>query len=239
MRINIGIFPLVAAFLIQGHHVMAQYPPGQRLPFESNLLPSSATPPVIPAPSLPSTQTLSQFRVNTFKEFVRQASQPQYRSVDAQMCDLKPLADFLLWVADLPATPETTAFLKTKTRPLPNWSILYGRVAEITDRSGILLWKYEQPEMSLTPTLVRLRSYPQQSALVDGKVVVVFAKNEVPFSYIDSQHNKSTVNSYDFGQPATKQQFNLYLQRRPARAVRLPPQPVRLPTNLPPVQPTP
>jgi hypothetical protein len=93
--------------------------------------------------------------------------------------------------------------------------------------------------MVLTPTLIRLRNYPLQRSLVDGTVLVVFAKNEGPFSYTDSQRNKSTVNSFDFGQPATKQQFDLYLQKRTARAVRLPPQPVRLPTNLPPIQRTP
>ena len=97
------------------------------------------------------------------------------------MYDLKPLADFLLSVADLPANAATTARLKTRTRPLPNWSILYGRVAQVTDRNGVFLWKYEEPEMLANPTLVCLRNYPQERALVDGKLVIVFAKNEGPY----------------------------------------------------------
>src|SRR5262249_53903166 len=162
------------------------------------------------------TQTLSQLRVSTFKEYVLKATQPQYRAVDGQMYDLKPLADFLLWLANLPATPETAAMLKTKTRPLTNWSIIYARVAQVTDRSGILLWQYDQPEMVYNAKLVCLRNYPKEKALVDGSVVVVFAKNEGPYSYIDSQRTKSTVELYDFGKPVTKQQVDFYLKNRPA-----------------------
>jgi hypothetical protein len=233
---NANILFLVLVLFGQSRNVMAQYMPGPRSPFETTQLPSSTTPPVIAPLSLSSTQTLSQYRVSTFKEFIHKASQPEYRLVDGQMYYLKPLSDFLLYVAALPANPETTALLKTKTRPLTNWTVLYGRVAQVTDRNGILLWKYEQPEMVLNPTLVRLRNYPQEKTLVDGNIVVVYAKNESPYSYIDSQRGKSTVSSYDFGRPVTKQQFDLYLQRQPAQAVRLPPPAIRLPTNVPPAQ---
>ena len=122
--------------------------------------------------------------------------------------------------ADFSTNPT---ILKTFTRPLTNWSLLYGRVAQLTDRNGILLWKYEQPEMVSNPSLVRLRNYPADKDLVDGNILVVFARNEGPYSYIDSQRNKSTVHSYDFGKPLTKQQFDAFLQNRPPPTIRLPP----------------
>jgi len=147
------------------------------------------------------------------------------------MYDLQPLTDFLFWVADLPNNPETTAMLKTKTRPLTNWSVLYGRVAQVTDANGILLWKYEEPEMVLAPKLVRLRSFPLERTLVDGDVVVVFAKNEGPYSYIDAQGGKSTVNSFNYGKPVTKQEVDLFIQKRPLPAIKLPAR-----TNTPPVK---
>jgi len=222
---------LFLVLLCQDRDVIAQYPPGQVRFLETHQLPSSTPPPVITPLSLSRTQTLSQFRLSVAKEFINKASHPEFRFVDGQMYDLQPLTDFLLWVADLPNNPETTAMLKTKTRPLPNWSLLYGRVAQVTDGNGILLWKYEQPEMVLEPKLVRLRNYTLEKTLVDGDIVVVFAKNEGPYSYIDTQHGKSTVSSYDYGKPVTKQQVDLFIQKRPLPAIRLPAQ-----TNASPAQ---
>jgi hypothetical protein len=186
-------------------------------------LPSSAAPPVIAAPVMTNNQTLSQFRVNLAKGFIQRARVPEYRFVDNQMYDLEPLADFLLWVADLPVTAENTAMLKTKTRPLANWSLIHGRVAQVTDRNGILLWKYEQPEMVSNPKLVRLLNYPAEKTLVDGDIVIVFAKNEGPYSYLDSSRNRSTVNSFDFGKPATRQEVDKFIQSRPLPTIHLPP----------------
>jgi hypothetical protein len=204
-----------------------------RPPVEATALPSSTAPPVIPPPTLSPTQTLTQLRVSTFKDFIRRASEPEYRLVDGQVYNLKPLSDFLLSLADEMPNPETGAKLNVKTRTLPNWTLLYGRVAQVTDRIGILLWKYEQPEMVLSPKLVCLRNFPEERGLVDGNIVVAFAKVEGPFSYIDSQHSRSTVTAYDFGKPVTKQQVDAYLQRRTPPAVHLPPPTIRLPTNIP------
>jgi hypothetical protein len=201
---------------------VAQYAPGQFRNLETHQLPSSTPPPVITPPSLPKSLTLSQFRVSVFKDFIKKASQPQYRSANGKMYDLQPLTDFFLWVADLPDNPETTEMLKHVTRPLPSWSVLYGRVAQVTDGNGILLWKYEQPEMVLNAKLVRLRENPWEKALVDGDIVVVYAMNEGPYSYIDTQHVKSTVSSFDYGKPVTEQQVDLFIQKRPLPAIRLP-----------------
>ena len=236
MRTSVKIILLILVLFGRESTVMSQPGAVPRGMFEMNQLPSSTPPPVISPPSLSSTQTVSQFRISTFKDFIHKASQPEYRFVDGQMYNLQPLSDFLLWVADLPVNPETTAMLKTKTRPLPDWSILYGRVAQVTDRNGILLWKYEKPEMAVNPSLVLLRNYPLEKTLVDGSIVVAFAKNAGPYSYIDSQRSKSTVNSYNFGKPVTKQEFDLYLQRRRDTAVRPLPPAIRLPTNVQPAQ---
>ena len=111
--------------------------------------------------------------------------------------------------------------------------MLYGRVAQVTDSGGILLWKYDQPEMVLNPKLVCLRNFPGERGLVDGSIVIAFARIQGPFSYIDSQRSKSTVTAYDFGKPITRQQVEAYLQRRARPAVRLPPPAIRLPTNIP------
>lgn len=205
--------------------IFAQIPPTQQRmlrTFETYQLPSSTPPPVIPPLSLSNTQTLSQYRVATFKEFIKKASQPQYRAIGDQMYDLQALTEFLNWVSVLPVTPENTAMLKKATRPLPSWSLLYGRVAQVTDNNGILMWQYNAPEMVETPKLVRLKNYPLQSTLVDGAVVVVFAKIEPPYSYLDSQHSKSTVSSFDFGKPVTKQEVDKFIQNRPLPEIKLP-----------------
>jgi len=138
------------------------------------------------------------------------------------MYDLQPLTEFLLWVGELPVTPENTAMLKNRTRPLPNWALLYGRVAQVTDGNGILIWKYDHPEMTTAPKLIRLRGYPKEKNVVDGDTIVVFAKAEAPYAYIDSQRGKSTVSSFDYGTPVTKQQVDVFIHNRPLPAIRLP-----------------
>lgn len=237
----IGLAPLFASgwlglcglVLAQSPYPPGQYPPGMRFPVEATALPSSTPPPVIPPPTLSPKQTLTQLRVSTFKDFIHRASEPEYRLVDGQIYNLKPLSDFLLSLADEMPNPETSAKVNAKTRPLINWTLIYGRVAQVTERSGILLWEYDQPEMVLNPKLVCLRNFPGERGLVDGNVVVAFARVEGPFSYIDSQHSRSTVTAYDFGKPVTKQQVDAYLQRRASPAARLPPPAIRLPTNIP------
>lgn len=200
----------------------SQYPPAQLRMMESHQLPSSTPPPEIPALSLPDTQTLGQYRTEKIKEFVTKAGQPQYRSVAGQIYNLEALTDFLNWVGELPNTEDTKAMLKTRTRPLPAWSLVYGRVAQLTDGNGVLLWKYEQPEMVSSPKLVRLRNYPIEKKLVDGDIVVAFAMIEAPYSYIDSQRGKSTVNSFDFGKPVTRQEVDLFIEKRPLPTIVLP-----------------
>jgi hypothetical protein len=218
MRTAIGL--LLVALALAGHSQssIAQFPPGQSRFLGVNLLPSSTSPPVITAPPLSTNQTVAQFRASTAKEFIRKAWQPEYRSVDGQMYDLQPLAEYFLWLTDLPVNAENTAMLKNQTRPLPNWTLVYGRIAQLTDHNGIFLWQYQQPEMVLNPKLVCLRNYPLEKTLVDGDVVVAFAKSEGPYSYVDSLRSKSTVNSYDYGKPVTKQEVDLFIQRKSALA---------------------
>ena len=216
--------------LVTTVHVSAQFPPMQNRLMDTHQLPSSTPPPVVPPVKLKDYQTLSDYRLNTFRDFLVQAGQPQYRSVDGQMYDLQPLTDFLNWVAGLPNTPETEDMLKTQTRPLPAWSLVYGRVAQVTDGNGILLWMYKQTDMTLDPKLVRVRNYPREKSLVDGDIIVVYAKNEAPYSYIDSQRGKSTIYSFNFGKPVTQQEVELFLQKRPLPTIILSPR-----TNRPPV----
>jgi hypothetical protein len=102
-------FGLSSIALAQGPYRPGQYPPGARGPFEPTALPSSTTPPVIPQPLLSNGQTITQFRVSTFKDFIRQASQPEYRLVDGEAYDLKPFSDFLLSLADQMPNPDTGA----------------------------------------------------------------------------------------------------------------------------------
>jgi hypothetical protein len=213
----------LTVLLVSTVHVSAQFPPNQNRVFDTHQLPSSTPPPVIPPVKLQGNQTLEEYRLNTFKDFLIKASQPQYRSIDGQMYDLQPLTDFLNWVAGLPNTPDTEAMLKTQTRPLPAWSLVYGRVAQVTDGNGILLWMYKQTDLTLDPKLVRVRNYPKEKSLVDGDIVVVFAKNEAPYSYIDSQRGKSTINSFNFGKPVTRRDVELFIQKRPLPTIILPP----------------
>jgi hypothetical protein len=152
--------------------------------------------------------------VALFKAFVIQAAQAPYRRLDGQIFSIAPLAEFLLQVADMPATEESRQELNQVVRPLPTWSILYGKVGQITDRNGVLLWKYEKPDMSGTPQLVRIEHYPLEKTLVDGAVLCVFARNESPYSYLTTERAKATVASYDFGQVVSLPEVQAFIQQQ-------------------------
>ena len=148
-----------------------------------------------------------------FKTLVLQAEEVPFRKVDDRYYNVKALGDFLIWVASLPPTEESKQALNLSTRPLPNWSLLYGRIGQITDRNGILLWRYDDSHLIGKPTLVRIRNLPSTRNLVDGEVLAVFARNEDPYVYIDTERTKVTVASYDYGQVVSNKEMQEYLKK--------------------------
>jgi len=192
--------------------------PGGRIPNEAGQLSPASPPP--PSVTVTNNQQLDRTRVATFKSYVATAATPPYRRVNGQIYNLTPLVNFLNWVADLPPTPETKQILDGATRPLPYWSMVYGKVGAVTVDNGVLLWKYETPEFSDTPKLVRLRGYPSEQSLVYGDVVIVFAMNESPYSYIDNLRVRSTVSSFNYGKVASAQDVEQFIAARAAAVQR-------------------
>jgi hypothetical protein len=197
------LYPTFAQNGPQGQPPRPGYPYRyQQFPREPDEIPPETTPPPAPMVKVPAGQTLASYRFQLARENLQKAGQTPYRIVNGQPFNLQPLTNFLGWVYD---NADNESLLKTRQRSLPEWSLLHGRVAQITEQGGVFLWEYSNPEMSSTPRLIRIRNYPGQKMLIDGETLTVFAKREPNYSYIATTHARATIESYDHGNVATLQ----------------------------------
>ena len=129
----------------------------------------------------------------------------------AQACLKKPLRKIDGKIVNI--TPHCAQLQKIQrgekydaSQILPGWELFFCKVLQVLD-DGLLVTKFEFPNIDSNGETVFVRNLPSEDSVVDGERRYFFAKNVGRYSYKTTAGARATVPSYDYGLVPTKEEI--------------------------------
>lgn len=120
-----------------------------------------------------------------------------FREVNGTIYDVTPIFDYVknggteLWRGN-----------NQGPWPLPDWTVFSGTVTEVIGTNGLLITSDHR--FTDTRETIRIKNYPNQDVIVDGKPICGIAMKDGRYQFRDVRGSISTVRSLDWGTTPAK-----------------------------------